>query len=174
MKWPFHNRSSAAQSSPPTPAVRTYTTDAGTASILDHLDDHQVDELEEILTSFDRYLKGFLGGTSSRSIKSEIHFGDHVAKSIRFEIDKKKAEKIISTVTFRNGILWRRGSLRIPNVELPRTLMVSIKGKRIGDVVEGAPFPDFIIRNAIQDKSANGTKLRIRCTGDEQVKIRRK
>ena len=154
---------------------RTYTIDAGTHSILQELNGNGRALLRDILERFDRNLTGFLGGTKSATLDGPIKAGTGTAEKITLEIDDKtlSSGRIIATVAFTGGILWRRGSLRIPNVTLPKAVMLSIKGKRIGDVVEGAPFPDFTIRNAIHDQSVNGNKLRIRCTGDEQVEISR-
>lgn len=155
--------------------MRSYTVDAGTHSVLMQLEPHRRSALDAILARFDKHCRGLLGGAASGTIEGPIKAVSAIAKSIRLEMDEKSREsgKIIATVNFANGIVWRRGSLRIPGVDLPKTQMLSIKGKRIGDIVAGAPFPEFIIRNAIIDRSANGNKLRIRCTGDEQVEINR-
>lgn len=154
---------------------RIYTVDAGTHSVLKSLDQTGKTRLEEILADFDRHFRGMLGGRKSGVIEGPVQAGFGTADKITLEIDEKTntSGRIVATVSFSGGVLWRRGSLRVPGVTLPRALMLSIKGRRIGDVVEGAPFPDFTIRNAINDLSANGSKLRIRCTGDEQREIER-
>ncbi|WP_298842945.1 hypothetical protein [uncultured Salinicola sp.] len=159
----------------PSARKRVYTIDAGTHSVLASLDHDGEARLHQILADFDRHLKGMLGGSRSGVIDGPITAGSGTAERITLEIDDKTitSGRIVATVAFSGGILWRRGSLRIPGVTLPKALMLSIKGRRIGDVVEGAPFPDFLIRNAIHDQSANGNKLRIRCTGDEQREIGR-
>ena len=154
---------------------RTYTIDAGTHSVLKDLDETGRAEFEAILEGFDRRQQGLLNGSKTGTIHGPIRAGAGTADKITLELDEKTKAKnrIIATVVFTGGVLWRRGSLRIPNVVLPKAVMISIKGRRIGDIVQGAPFPDFIIRGAVHDQSVNGNKLRIRCTGDEQVEIER-
>jgi len=159
----------------PPPRRLRYTIDAGTHSVIMSLDPQKRDELEAILAGFDRDLGGRAGGWRTGLLTGPVPAGTATAAKIRLEIDDRTVStgRVISTIHFTGGILWRRGSLRIPGVDLPATQMIAIKGRAIGDVVAGAPFPEFIVKNAVVDRSANGNKLRIMCTGSEQMGIPR-
>lgn len=163
------------RSAVPPARKRQYTIDAGTHSVIMSLDTRKRDELEAILAGFDRDLGGRSGGWRTGLLTGPLPAGTATAAKIRLEVDDRTLTtgRVISTIHFNGGILWRRGSLRIPGIELPATHMIAIKGRTIGDVVAGAPFPEFIVKNAVVDRSVNGNKLRIMCTGSEQLGIPR-
>lgn len=85
--------------------------------------------------------------------------------------DRRKG-RVVATCTFAKAT-WRRGSLRIPGIELPQAIMLGIKGRRIGEVVEGSPFPDFVISHAVHDRKQGAVTLRIRCDGETLAPIAR-
>lgn len=157
-----------------TPERRPFTTDAGSSMLLAEMDGSGIRQLEMLLRSFDRVLAG-QAGPSSGTIESNCFVGRNNIRTFKMELDAKAKEndKIVTTVEFASGIKWRRGSLRIPGAMLPTTAKVAIKGMRIGDIIEGAPFPDFVIKSAIQDSGPKGGNLRITCTGSEQIPIER-
>lgn len=151
---------------------RIFTIDAGAAQLLERLNTRGQRELGQGIQEFERCLSGRIGQASF------VIGGDRLptslsVRNIRLELHPQAISnnKIVVTVNFISGIVWRRGSLRIPNVTLPQATKAAVKGKTVGEIVSGAPFPEYVIRNVIEDKSVNGNKLRIRCTGDEQVGV---
>lgn len=154
--------------------VRQFTIDAGSYQLIEKLTPHGKQLLSAGLHDFDKALSGRFGSTEF-TIPGECLPSDTRVRNMHFELHPQAVSnnKVVVTVNFLSGILWRRGSLRIPNVTIPVATKSAVKGKTVGEIVEGAPFPEFIIRNVIEDKSANGSKLRIRCTGDEQIEVPR-
>lgn len=88
---------------------------------------------------------------------------DIINMKLEYKIGKNK---ILSTVQLRNGALWRRGQLRMPGVVLPATVMISLKGRLIEEIVEGSPFKGFEVTGGIQDGGDAGS-LRLRCTAEK-------
>lgn len=128
-----------------------------------------------------RTVDGFLdrcarGHGCSESFSAWMFEGkpDLMGMEWEYDPDDRKKGRVVSTVQFRKA-LWRRGSLRIPDIELPQSLMLGIKGRRIGDVVDGSPFPDFTISHAVHDrhKATGSVTLRIRCDGENLAPIPR-
>ena len=154
--------------------MRPFTIDAGACQLVEELNSNGKQLLAAGMEDLDRALSG-RSGSVEFTIPGECLPADKRVRNMRFELHPQAISnnKVVVTVNFLSGILWRRGSLRIPNVTIPVATKTAIKGKTVGEVVDGAPFPEFIIRNVIEDKSANGNKLRIRCTGDEQVEVPR-
>ena len=149
------------------------TVDLGAKRLIDQLSESGKAVFEHGFDQLDQALQG-RNGSNSFFIPG-FHFPEkaHVHQMI-FELhpDAYKNKKVIVTIKFNSGVQWRRGSLRIPNTELPESAKAYAKGMALGDLVEGAPFTDFIIRNIVYDKSVNGQKMRIMCSGDQQVEAR--
>ncbi len=147
------------------------TTDNGTILLLQGLDVQSRESLLDLLqiTANHRI-------NDHRTFHSYDFLGMmHAPQEMKIEADSKTRDtcKLVSTSQFRNGIKWRRGSLRIPGAEIPESVRLVAKGMRLGDVVEGTPFGDYIITSIIRDSRNNGTShnMRIRCTGEKQVPI---
>lgn len=150
-------------------------TDAGTAWILQQVLPHGKEELRKILDKFN-YAADHKTNIGTRFTMDGANFPAELKiKKIVMDLEPIYAGRkpfILATVEFGKGVRWRRGSLRIANVTIPHSPKIAIKGKRIRDVVEGAPFPDFTIRNIVEDKSSKGTTLRIMCNESDRVAIK--
>lgn len=148
----------------------TIVTDLGTIELIGHM-----------TPTGRRAVDGFLdrcarGRICSETFQSSMFEGvsDLLGMEWEYDPEDRKKGRVVSTVQFRKA-LWRRGSLRITDIELPQVVMAGIKGRRIGDVVEGAPFPDFTISHAVHDrhKATGKVTLRIRCDGETLAPIPR-
>ena len=148
-------------------------TDAGTLWFLRQVTPQGRGELNFILQQFEHAASQHAFGRTY-TLNGCYLPGELKVQKIRMELEKRNADGdfiILSTIDFGRGILWRRGSLRVANVTLPQSIKTAVKGKRIREVVEGMPVPDFTIRNIVEDKSATGSKLRIMCRESEKVEI---
>jgi len=149
-------------------------TDAGTAWILQQILPEGKGELQKIIDEFKYAIAHPQYGKRNLTIQGSCFPPDLKVKKIKMDLEQKTPEHdpfILATVDFGKGVRWRRGSLRIANVTIPESLKIAIKGKRVRDIVEGAPFPDFTIRNIIEDKSFKGNTLRIMCNESAKVPI---
>jgi len=145
-------------------------TDLGTVALIEEMADNGRRTVDEFL---DRCQRGY-GCTETFASWMFRGRPDLVSMELEYDPKDKRKGRVLSTVQFTKA-LWRRGSLRIPGIELPQVVMLGIKGRRIGDVVEGSPFPDFIINHAVHDrhKATGSVTLRIRCDGETLARIPR-
>ena len=135
-----------------------YETDQGTLQLLNHLTADAATRLQHHLqqlahnkaTTITFQAADFAGRTDIKQLKLERH--------------ETKSEVLVATATMADGVLWRRGSLRVPGVVLPETIRIGAKGKLLEEVVEGAPFNGFTVTSLVQDGSGKTGKLRICCT----------
>lgn len=147
-----------------------FVTDLGTLELLANMTQDGADKLEAFLKTCDKgyqnriTISGFLFENQPKLRWMEMEYNPN---------DRRKG-RVLTSVFFQHDAIWRRGSLRIKGIELPQTLMTGIKGRRIGDLVENAPFPDFIISHAIHDRKAGEVTLRIRSSGETLAPIPRR
>lgn len=142
------------------------TTDIGTAFIIDHLTPSGKAQVKHLIEQILSYR------ITSGNIQGNVFAKNLGVKKITFSVENKgKSDFLLATVDFGQGVLWRRGSLRLVNVTIPESAKTAFKGKKIAQIVEGTPFPDFTVKNIVEDKSVKGSKLRIMCKESEKVEI---
>lgn len=90
-----------------------------------------------------------------------IHFRRPDIISMTMERKASTKRTIVTTVHFANGTRWRNGALSIPGLQLPQTLMETISGRMLDDVVQGTPIKGLHIVKAVQDLGIKGITLRI-------------
>ena len=152
--------------------MKTFTTDVGTLRILETLTPGGRERLDDFLRRCDRASYD----TSETFFSYDFHRRDVTRMSMERSISGKHPDRILTTIDFVSGARWRRGSLRMPGVVIPDSLKNALKGRMIEELVQGAPLEGYRIRQAVQDgspSSPGGTKLRIRCDGEEQGIITR-
>lgn len=145
--------------------MRTFETDLGSLGVIATMTRAGRNTLDGYLRDCDRFK--WSAGKQTQQWGC-IHFtrSDVLQMKMEFETGLRNT-KIVTTIDFANGARWRRGSLRMPGIELPDTLMNAIKGRLIEELVEGSPIVGFRITHAIHDRSAKGVNLRVRCDGEK-------
>lgn len=143
-------------------------TDLGALRLLTSLNQGGRHQLQQFLGACGR------GRLSNATFEGRMFDGWPDLRRVELDYDPndRRDGRVVATCTFAKAT-WRRGSLRIPGVEIPQTIMLGIKGRRIGEVVEGSPFPDFVISHAVHDRKKDGITLRIRCDGETLAPIPR-
>ena len=146
-----------------------YTTDAGTVRMLK---DVNFTGRSKLLQFLEKGEKSFYEGCKVVFSRFDFNQGLNI-QQLDLEVTKKTTEdgKLLATLQMTDDVLWRRGSLRIKNLNIPETVKKSLKGRTVEEVVAGTPFGDFIITSSIIDKRKNDSSLRLRCTGEEQQPI---
>lgn len=141
-----------------------YETDQGTLQLIGQLTRPGARRLAAFLTRCDGLRAG-----DSIAIQTftavDFHGRDDIV-DMKLERKVGPDAKILSTVRLRNGALWRRGQLRMPGVVLPDTIIMALKGRRIEEIVEGAPFTGFELTGGVQDGAGDTGSLRLRCTAE--------
>jgi len=102
------------------------------------------------------------------------HFNDgRAVQRLSIETTKKTGETgvLLTTMDMTDQVKWRRGSLRVKDIEIPETIKSSLKGRKVEEVVKGTPFGRFEITSVVIDKRSNGSSLRLCCTGKEQLPL---
>lgn len=138
----------------------TYETDQGTLQILKHLTPVAAARLQDALTAASIGIGGINFHAADFAGRQDI-------KQLKLEKHESKTNVLIATATMNDGVVWRRGSLRVPGVVLPEVVRIAAKGRPLEEIVEGAPFSGFIITGLVQDGSGSSAKLRIRCTAEK-------
>lgn len=141
-----------------------YETDQGTLGLLADLDRDGVNRIKAFLDRCRRHEGGV-----KETLKVSLHPSNFRTRkdieSVQLERELGSGNrKIVATVDFTSGARWRRGSLRIPNTEIPQTIIIASKGRLIEELVGGAPITGFRITSAVHDRSKAGTTLRLCCT----------
>lgn len=147
----------------------TYYTDQGTLQLLTHLDRKKSEDLLMFLKNIqtkDRWM-----ARRSFKISGDRFMGRDDITEMKLEEDENDNRKLVSTVTLKNGAIWRRGQLRIPGLVLPETIKNSLKGRMIEEIVENPPFRGFMVTGGVQDGKGSNTKLRLRCTAEKVSEI---
>lgn len=145
--------------------MRTFETDLGSLDVMRSLTRSGRNILEYYLRNCDR-ARTAMG--KERERWSSLHFERDDVVSMSMEHDTGAGRtKILTTIDFRSGARWGRGSLRMPGVDIPDTIMQAIRGRLIEELVEGSPVKGFRITHAVRDNSAKGVTLRVRCDGEK-------
>lgn len=145
--------------------MRTFETDLGSLGVIATMTRAGRNMLDAYLRDCDRY-----SWSTGKEIRQwhGIHFTRNDVLLMKMEHETgPKSTKIVTTIDFANGARWRRGSLRMTGIELPDTMMNSIKGHLIEELVANAPVVGFRITHAVHDRSAKGVTLRVRCDGEK-------
>jgi hypothetical protein len=147
----------------------THYTDQGTLQLLEILER----SASERLVTFMANLQNKNRWTARRSIvfDGKDFIGRDDIDEMKLEEDERNESKLISTVKLKNGALWRRGQLRIPNLVLPEIIKSALKGRKIEEIVENPPFHGFVVTGGVQDGNGKNTKLRLRCTAEKVGEI---
>lgn len=135
-----------------------YETDQGTLQLIDQMKPPARERLRQYLN------RGYLSEITF--YRHEFHDRDDI-QSLKLEPHAKKDGIVVATAEMADGVLWRRGSLRVPGIVLPETLRIGAKGRLLEEVVDGAPFKGFVVTSLVQDGSGATGKLRICCTASK-------